>query len=577
LSCPRATWAWCRRPSWPTWTPGWTAADALAALDLPLPPEVDWGRPEPDGRRADGPLRGQCVAIARDAAFAFLYPANVQLLQRLGAGLCFFSPLADEPVPEGATAVYLPGGYPELHAATLAAAQRARRSLQAHHAAGRPLVAECGGMLALAEGLTDAQGTRHAGWGLLPGEARMSPRLVNLGLHAAELPEGTVRGHTFHHARFESPLPRWPTPRPNATTASPRRSTARAACRPASCTPTSQRPGGGGALVLGLSPGGPGGRGGVDTLGGPRPCPSTMTDTPSPSTAMPAIEASRVVADELRFKAKLAIGEQADASLRAVNRAREIWDVLGAAGTGAAVAKSSLVASTFFAPGGLLGAVGLGTAATPIGWVAFAALASGGACYGLYRLLGNRRGERVIEIPRYLNTPLDQLGLAIFDLIAPLAVRMAAVDGRVERAELDHLQQHLVREWGLDEAFVNQARAHHRRGLGRRPPAWPASAAPSCTPTPIATTRPLQPMCCRACARCWKPPAPSRPTRPRPWTRWRPCWPRRRASWPRPGSRPASGRRRRAPAWCRAGSGLSQGGRRWSAPPARWPSACPAC
>jgi len=182
-----------------------------------------------------------------------------------------------------------------------------------------------------------------------------------------------------------------------------------------------------------------------------------MTETSSPPSAMPAIEASRVVADELRFKAKLAIGEQADASLRAVNRAREIWDVLGAAGTGAAVAKSSLVASTFFAPGGLLGAVGLGTAATPIGWVAFAALASGGACYGLYRLLGNRRGERVIEIPRYLNTPLDQLGLAIFDLIAPLAVRMAAVDGQIERAELDHLQQHLVREWGLDEAFVNQA------------------------------------------------------------------------------------------------------------------------
>lgn len=182
-----------------------------------------------------------------------------------------------------------------------------------------------------------------------------------------------------------------------------------------------------------------------------------MTDVPPPPTAMPAIEASRVVADELRFKAKLAIGEQADASLRAVNRAREIWDVLGAAGTGAAVAKSSLVASTFFAPGGLLGAVGLGTAATPIGWVAFAALASGGACYGLYRLLGNRRGERVIEIPRYLNTPLDQLGLAIFDLIAPLAIRMAAVDGQIERAELDHLQQHLVREWGLDEAFVNQA------------------------------------------------------------------------------------------------------------------------
>jgi len=137
----------------------------------------------------------------------------------------------------------------------------------------------------------------------------------------------------------------------------------------------------------------------------------------------------QVVADTLRFKAKLAIGENAYASLRAVNRMRELWDVLGAAGTGAAIAKSSLVASTFFAPSGLLGVLGIGTAATPIGWVAFAAVASGGACYGLYRLLGRSKESRVIEIPRYLNTPLDALGLALFDLLAPLAIRLAAVDG----------------------------------------------------------------------------------------------------------------------------------------------------
>lgn len=152
----------------------------------------------------------------------------------------------------------------------------------------------------------------------------------------------------------------------------------------------------------------------------------------------------RVVAEPLRFKAKLAIGEEAYTSLRVVNRVRELWDVLGAAGTGAAVAKSSLVATSFFAPSGLLGALGIGTAVTPIGWVAFAALASGGACYGLYRYLGNSKGSRVIEIPRFLNTPLDALGLALFDLIAPLALRLAQIDGQIELEERAYLTEHLV-------------------------------------------------------------------------------------------------------------------------------------
>jgi len=152
-----------------------------------------------------------------------------------------------------------------------------------------------------------------------------------------------------------------------------------------------------------------------------------------------------VVAEPLKFKAKLAIGEEAYASLRMINRTREVWDVLGAAGAGAAVAKSGMVASV------------LGASATPLGWVAFAALASGGACYGLYRLLGNTKGQRVIEIPKYLNTPLDTLGLAIFDLIAPLSLRLAALDGAVEPEERRFLVDHLVREWGLSQAFVEQA------------------------------------------------------------------------------------------------------------------------
>jgi len=117
--------------------------------------------------------------------------------------------------------------------------------------------------------------------------------------------------------------------------------------------------------------------------------------------------------------------------------------VLGAAGGGAALAKAA--------------ALGLGAAATPVGWIAVAALASGGACYGFYRWMGGTKGEKVIEIPKYLNTPLDTLGLALFDLIAPLALRLAAVDGEIEAAERAALVRHLVDEWGLDAGFVSGA------------------------------------------------------------------------------------------------------------------------
>ncbi|MFY7865655.1 hypothetical protein [Roseateles sp.] len=165
----------------------------------------------------------------------------------------------------------------------------------------------------------------------------------------------------------------------------------------------------------------------------------------------------RVVAEPLRFKAKLAIGEDAYTSLRMVNRAREVWDVLGAAGAGAAIAKSSLVASTFFAPSGLMGALGIGAAATPVGWVAFAALASGGACYGIYRWMGYSKSSRVIEIPKFLNTPLDTLGLALFDLIAPLALKLARLDGPLGDTERSLLLAHLVDDWGLDRRFVDSA------------------------------------------------------------------------------------------------------------------------
>lgn len=180
------------------------AAKALGAAQPPLPPVVQFDAPVPT---AMAPLlAGTCVAVARDAAFSFAYRANLDTLRDLGAELRFFSPLANEPVPQAAHSVYLPGGYPELHLDQLAASAATRTSIQRHHAQGRPIVAECGGMLALLESLADAQGHAAPMWGLLPGQGVLQRRLANLGLQSAELPEGTLRGHTFHHALVETPL-----------------------------------------------------------------------------------------------------------------------------------------------------------------------------------------------------------------------------------------------------------------------------------------------------------------------------------------------------------------------------------
>jgi len=151
-------------------------------------------------------LAGRTIAIARDPSFVFVYPANIDLLEQLGARITYFAPLSDEPVPEEADAVYLPGGYPELHGAALQAAQRWRDSIRAAHARGVPIVAECGGMMALADGLTDGEGRRYEMAGLLPGEVRMQKRLGGLGMHAMPTPQGEIRGHTFHYSLLGSPV-----------------------------------------------------------------------------------------------------------------------------------------------------------------------------------------------------------------------------------------------------------------------------------------------------------------------------------------------------------------------------------
>jgi cobyrinic acid a,c-diamide synthase len=176
-------------------------ADALKRTPLAeLPPPVEFLSIESEVPVS--PLAGVTIAVARDAAFCFLYPANLDVLRALGANLVFFSPLGDAKLPE-ADAVWLPGGYPELHLDRLAANRAMKDALHGHHSAGKPILAECGGLLYLLETLADAQGHRAEMAGLLPGRAVMQTRLANLGLHGVELPEGGVRGHTFHHALAE--------------------------------------------------------------------------------------------------------------------------------------------------------------------------------------------------------------------------------------------------------------------------------------------------------------------------------------------------------------------------------------
>ncbi|MFA9460454.1 cobyrinate a,c-diamide synthase [Thiohalorhabdus methylotrophus] len=161
---------------------------------------------EPQALPAPEPrLTGVRIAVARDAAFAFLYPGNLRLLEALGAELRFFSPLAGEGLPE-ADAVWLPGGYPELHLETLAANTDLKADLHEHHRTDKPVLAECGGFLYLLDGLANIDGPRHPMAGLVPGSARLEERLQGIGLQAAPLPEGELRGHTFHHTRAEVDL-----------------------------------------------------------------------------------------------------------------------------------------------------------------------------------------------------------------------------------------------------------------------------------------------------------------------------------------------------------------------------------
>jgi len=144
-------------------------------------------------------LQGQTIAVARDAAFCFLYQSNLDVLQQMGAQLRFFSPLHDAALPS-ADSVYLPGGYPELHLQQLQDNTAMQQALRTHCNAGKPLYAECGGLLYLLDSLTDKHGAQARMLGIVPGRAVMQQRLQGLGYQTIQLPQGALRCHTFHYS-----------------------------------------------------------------------------------------------------------------------------------------------------------------------------------------------------------------------------------------------------------------------------------------------------------------------------------------------------------------------------------------
>jgi cobyrinic acid a,c-diamide synthase len=205
--------------SWADAVESWCDVDGLLALARGAPP-IAAPPPEPPSPEtpiddADAPRReaASCrIGVADDAAFHFYYEANLHLLERAGATLVRFSPLAD-PSCGDLDGIYIGGGYPELYARELAGNRTMLESLRAHAASGRPLYAECGGLMYLSEAITALDGSVHPMLGVIEGQAVMTPQLQALGYVEVETldssplgPPGIrFRGHQFRYSRFETP------------------------------------------------------------------------------------------------------------------------------------------------------------------------------------------------------------------------------------------------------------------------------------------------------------------------------------------------------------------------------------
>lgn len=150
-------------------------------------------------------LKDVKIGIAHDEAFAFIYPANIDVLKDMGAELHFFSPLTDTVLPD-IDSIWLPGGYPELHLSQLENNKSMMQSIQQHYKEDKPILAECGGMLYCLESLTDKESNRAQMLGLLPGHGVMQQKLAGLGMQELKLNNNKITAHTFHHSNMTTTL-----------------------------------------------------------------------------------------------------------------------------------------------------------------------------------------------------------------------------------------------------------------------------------------------------------------------------------------------------------------------------------
>jgi cobyrinic acid a,c-diamide synthase len=183
--------------------------DITPLLDLALPKFAKKNDAIPSPRPQKTRVR---IGVARDKAFSFYYEDNFDLLRENGAEIVNFSPLLDAELPQHLDALYLGGGYPELYAEELSRNTAMSTAIRAFAESGKPVYAECGGMIYLGRTLTTLDGRSHAMTGMFPMEFEMTPRLVRFGYVNVEFTEkcllgdkGTqVRGHSFHCSRVQA-------------------------------------------------------------------------------------------------------------------------------------------------------------------------------------------------------------------------------------------------------------------------------------------------------------------------------------------------------------------------------------
>jgi cobyrinic acid a,c-diamide synthase len=180
----------------------------------PTPATSNTGADSATGATDSTPARVK-IAVARDAAFCFVYQDNLRLLEERGAELCYFSPLLDSALPPQVSGIYLPGGYPELFAAKLAGNGSLKAGIRAAVEAGMPVYAECGGFIYLTGGVAADDNVLHPFVGIFPVQTRMLPRRKALGYREVKLltdsvigVKGTIaRGHEFHYSEMEEMPP----------------------------------------------------------------------------------------------------------------------------------------------------------------------------------------------------------------------------------------------------------------------------------------------------------------------------------------------------------------------------------